>query len=184
MPIRLSISAGNPGRRIWPVDAARSGYDAPPGHHPIVCYLRPYVCAVAPWSNEAAYMVNYTSVVSLIAVADLFGEARRIMSRHYNQMLMLPLVGLVYLAIVLLIAYAARRETCCNRESGGSSTHVMVPRSLSSNLNVARERHVATGAFQLGSRPLRSPTAPPNPTCRSLVPAGGLASSSLQAGPR
>ena len=61
--------------------------------------------AVAPWSNEAAYMVKYTSVVSLIAVSDLFGEARRIMSRHYNQMLMLPLVGLVYLAIVLLITW-------------------------------------------------------------------------------
>lgn len=61
--------------------------------------------AVAPWSNEAAYMVKYTSVVSLIAVSDLFGEARRIMSRHYNQMLMLPLIGLIYLAIVLLMTW-------------------------------------------------------------------------------
>lgn len=61
--------------------------------------------AVAPWSNEAAYMVKYTSVVSLIAVADLFGRARRIMSRYYNQMTMLPLVGLVYLVIVLLITW-------------------------------------------------------------------------------
>lgn len=62
--------------------------------------------AVAPWSNEAAYMVKYTSVVSLIAVSDLFGQARRIMSRHYNQMTMLPFVGLIYLAIVLLITWA------------------------------------------------------------------------------
>jgi len=61
--------------------------------------------AVAPWSNEAAYMVKYTSVVSLIAVSDLFGQARRIMSKHYNQMTMLPFVGLVYLAIVLLITW-------------------------------------------------------------------------------
>ncbi|MCU0521560.1 MAG: amino acid ABC transporter permease [Anaerolineae bacterium] len=61
--------------------------------------------AIAPWSNEAAYMVKYTSIVSLIAVSDLFGEARRIMSRHYNQMVMLPFVGLMYLAIVLLITW-------------------------------------------------------------------------------
>lgn len=61
--------------------------------------------AVAPWSNEVAYMVKYTSIVSLIAVSDLFGQARRIMSRHYNQMTMLPLVGLIYLAIVMLITW-------------------------------------------------------------------------------
>ena len=60
---------------------------------------------VAPWSNEAAYMVKYTSVVSLIAVSDLFGQARRVMSRHYNQMVMLPFVGLVYLVIVLLMTW-------------------------------------------------------------------------------
>ena len=61
--------------------------------------------AIAPWSNEVAYMVKYTSIVSLIAVSDLFGQARRIMSRHYNQMTMLPLVGLIYLAIVMLITW-------------------------------------------------------------------------------
>lgn len=61
--------------------------------------------AVAPWSNEAAYMVKYTSVVSLIAVSDLFGQARRVMSRYYNQMTMLPFVGLIYLMIVLLITW-------------------------------------------------------------------------------
>lgn len=60
---------------------------------------------VAPWSNEAAYMVKYTSVVSLIAVPDLFGRTRRIMSRHYNQMTMLPFVGLIYLILVLLITW-------------------------------------------------------------------------------
>ncbi len=61
--------------------------------------------AVAPWSNEAAYMVKYTSIVSLIAVSDLFGQARRVMSKHYNQMTMLPFVGLIYLAIVLFITW-------------------------------------------------------------------------------
>jgi len=65
--------------------------------------------ALAPWSNEAAYMVKYTSVVSLIAVMDLFGQARRIMSRHYNQMTMLPFVGAVYLGIVLLITWLMHR---------------------------------------------------------------------------
>jgi polar amino acid transport system permease protein len=64
---------------------------------------------VAPWSNEAAYMVKYTSIASLIAVADLFGQARRIMSRHYNQMLMLPFVGLIYLIIVLLMTWIMHR---------------------------------------------------------------------------
>lgn len=61
--------------------------------------------ALAPWSNEAAYMVKYTSIVSLIAVPDLFGRARRIMSRYYNQMIMLPFVGLIYLGLVLLITW-------------------------------------------------------------------------------
>jgi polar amino acid transport system permease protein len=61
--------------------------------------------AVAPWSNEVAYMVKYTSVVSLIAVTDLFGEARQIMNKYYNQMTMLPFVGLIYLIIVLLMTW-------------------------------------------------------------------------------
>ncbi|MGC9398255.1 MAG: amino acid ABC transporter permease [Anaerolineae bacterium] len=61
---------------------------------------------IAPWSNEAAYMVKYTSVVYIIAVQDFFGEARRIMSAHYNQMVMLPFVGLVYLLLVLLITWS------------------------------------------------------------------------------
>jgi polar amino acid transport system permease protein len=61
--------------------------------------------AIAPWSNEVAYMVKYTSVVYIIAVADLFGEARRIMSAHYNQMTMLPFVGFIYLLLVLLITW-------------------------------------------------------------------------------
>ncbi|HEY89641.1 MAG TPA: amino acid ABC transporter permease [Thermoflexia bacterium] len=60
---------------------------------------------IAPWSNEVAYMVKYTSVVYIIAVQDLFGETRRIMSTHYNQMTMLPFVGMIYLVIVLLITW-------------------------------------------------------------------------------
>lgn len=61
--------------------------------------------ALAPWSNEAAYMVKYTSIVYIIAVPDLFAEARRIISAHYNQMLMLPFVGLIYLIMVLIITW-------------------------------------------------------------------------------
>lgn len=61
--------------------------------------------AIPPWSNEAAYMVKYTSVVYIIAVQDLFGEAKRIMSAHYNQFTMLPFVGLIYLVMVLIITW-------------------------------------------------------------------------------
>ncbi len=61
--------------------------------------------AIAPWSNEAAYMVKYTSVVYIIAVPDFFGEARRVMSAYYNQMVMLPFVGIVYLVMVLIITW-------------------------------------------------------------------------------
>ena len=64
---------------------------------------------IAPWSNEAAYMVKYTSVVSFIAVADLFGRTRQIMSRYYNQMTMLPFVGLIYLVLVLGITFLMHR---------------------------------------------------------------------------
>lgn len=65
--------------------------------------------ALAPWSNEVAYMVKYTSVVYIIAIQDLFGEARRIMSAHYNQMTMLPFVGLIYLGLVLFITWGMGR---------------------------------------------------------------------------
>jgi polar amino acid transport system permease protein len=61
--------------------------------------------ALAPWSNEAAYMVKYTSIVSLITVQDLFGETRLIMSRNFNNSTMLPFVGMIYLVIVLLITW-------------------------------------------------------------------------------
>ncbi|MGC9522055.1 MAG: amino acid ABC transporter permease [Anaerolineae bacterium] len=79
--------------------------------------------AVAPWSNEAAYMVKYTSIVSLIAVPDLLAEARQVMSRHYNQMVMLPFVGLIYLIIVLLVTWimhhVERRVTIPGLETEG-----------------------------------------------------------------
>ncbi len=65
--------------------------------------------AVAPWSNEAAYMVKYTSIVSLIAVPDLLAEARQVMSRYYNQMVILPFVGAIYLVVVLLVTWVMHR---------------------------------------------------------------------------
>jgi len=63
--------------------------------------------AIAPWSNEAAYMVKYTSVVYVLGLTnpDLFGAAKRIMSAHYNQMVMLPFVGSIYLVVVLCITW-------------------------------------------------------------------------------
>ena len=79
--------------------------------------------ALAPWSNEAAYMVKYTSIVSLIAVPDLFGRARRIMSRHYNQMTMLPFVGLIYLVLVLLITWIMHRIELHTRIPGLEVEH-------------------------------------------------------------
>ncbi|HHE71555.1 MAG TPA: amino acid ABC transporter permease [Chloroflexi bacterium] len=79
--------------------------------------------ALAPWSNEAAYMVKYTSIVSLIAVPDLFGQARRIMSRHYNQMTMLPFVGLIYLVLVLLITWIMHRIEVHTRIPGLEVEH-------------------------------------------------------------
>lgn len=65
--------------------------------------------ALPPWSNEVAYMVKYTSIVSLIAVQDLFGEIRSIISAYYNPMVMLPYVGLVYLLIVMALSWVMGR---------------------------------------------------------------------------
>ncbi len=65
--------------------------------------------ALPPWSNEVAYMVKYTSIVSLIAVQDLFGEIRGIISAYYNPMLMLPYVGLIYLLIVMALSWIMGR---------------------------------------------------------------------------
>jgi len=65
--------------------------------------------ALPPWSNEVAYMVKYTSIVSLIAVQDLFGEIRSIISAYYNPMVMYPYVGLVYLVIVMILSWVMAR---------------------------------------------------------------------------
>ncbi len=74
--------------------------------------------AIPPWSNEAAYLVKYTSVVYIIAVPDLFGEARRIMSVHYNQMIMLPFVGFIYLLMVLFITWVMGKVEAALRIPG------------------------------------------------------------------
>ncbi len=74
--------------------------------------------AIPPWSNEAAYLVKYTSVVYIIAVPDLFGEARRIMSVHYNQMVMLPFVGFIYLLMVLFITWGMGKVEAALRIPG------------------------------------------------------------------
>jgi ABC-type arginine/histidine transport system permease subunit len=54
--------------------------------------------------------VPHSAVVSSSAVADLFGEARRIMSAHYNPrtLLRLPFVSFIYLLRVLLSTWVSR----------------------------------------------------------------------------
>ena len=60
--------------------------------------------ALPAWTNEATYMVKYTSVVFIIAVPDLFARGQFIITRFYNPMEILLTVGLIYLAVILVIS--------------------------------------------------------------------------------
>ncbi len=60
--------------------------------------------AIPAWSNEAAYIVKYTSVVFIISVQDLLARGQMIIAKYYNPMEILITVGVIYLVVVLGIA--------------------------------------------------------------------------------
>lgn len=60
--------------------------------------------ALPAWTNEATYMVKYTSVVFIIAVPDLFARGQFIITRFYNPIEILLTVGVIYLIVISIIS--------------------------------------------------------------------------------
>ena len=56
------------------------------------------------WSNEAISMIKNTGILYLIAVLDLMGQTKRIISKFYNPIDSYALVALFYLAVVTIIS--------------------------------------------------------------------------------
>jgi len=64
--------------------------------------------ALPAWSNEAISMVKYTSVVFLIAVPDLMGEAKILAGRYFNPIEIYLTVALVYIFLVAIATLIMR----------------------------------------------------------------------------
>ncbi len=58
------------------------------------------------WSNEVVYMVKYTSIAFLIAVPELMGQARTIISWTFRPLEVLFWAGLIYIAVLSIISRA------------------------------------------------------------------------------
>lgn len=59
---------------------------------------------IPPWSNELIYMVKYTSVAFLIAVPELMGKGKIIISRNFLPLETLFWVGAVYVFVLSILA--------------------------------------------------------------------------------
>lgn len=58
---------------------------------------------IPAWSNEAAYLPKYTVVVSLIGAAELFGQARTIVSQQYISIFTYIIVAIIFLVTIAII---------------------------------------------------------------------------------
>lgn len=56
------------------------------------------------WSNEAVSMIKNTGILYLIAVLDLMGQTKRIISKFYNPIDSYAIVALFYLVVVTVIS--------------------------------------------------------------------------------
>jgi len=61
---------------------------------------------IPSWSNEASYLPKYTVVATFVAVEDLFGMAKLIVSRTFLALQTYVFVGALYLALISVIAKA------------------------------------------------------------------------------
>ena len=69
--------------------------------------------ALPAWSNEAVAMLKYTSVVFLIAVPDLMGQAKILSSRYFAPIQIYLIVAVFYIVLVgityLILTWIERR---------------------------------------------------------------------------
>ncbi len=64
--------------------------------------------ALPAYTNEAIFLLQATSLVSIITLLDLTGVARIIVARSFEPYKLYITVALIYLAITYLVAFAAR----------------------------------------------------------------------------
>jgi polar amino acid transport system permease protein len=64
--------------------------------------------ALPAWSNEMISMIKYTSVIFLIAVPDLMGQAKSLASRYFDPIPTYIAVAVFYLALVSIAALILR----------------------------------------------------------------------------
>jgi polar amino acid transport system permease protein len=59
---------------------------------------------IPAWSNEAAYLPKYTVVVGLIGAAELFGQAKTIVSQEYISIFTYIVVAIIFLVTIAIIS--------------------------------------------------------------------------------
>ncbi len=64
--------------------------------------------ALPSWSNEMISMIKYTAVIFLIAIPDLMGQAKMLVSEYFDPITIYLTVAVVYLALVGLATWLLR----------------------------------------------------------------------------
>ncbi|MHA1940931.1 MAG: amino acid ABC transporter permease [Promethearchaeota archaeon] len=59
---------------------------------------------IPAWSNEAAYLPKYTVVVALIGAAELFGQAKTIVSQEFISVFTYIVVAIIFLVTIAIIS--------------------------------------------------------------------------------
>lgn len=59
---------------------------------------------IPAWSNEAAYLPKYTVVVALVGAAELFGQAKTIVSQEFISVFTYIVVAIIFLVTIAIIS--------------------------------------------------------------------------------
>jgi polar amino acid transport system permease protein len=63
---------------------------------------------IPPWSNELILMLKYSSILYMVTLPDIMGEAKKIATKYANSFDVYLVVALFYLALVLIISWLLR----------------------------------------------------------------------------
>ena len=74
-----------------------------------IIFPKAFRLALPAYTNEAIFLLQATSLVSIITLLDLTGVARIIVARSFEPYKLYITVALIYLAITYVVAFVARR---------------------------------------------------------------------------
>jgi len=63
---------------------------------------------IPPWSNELILMLKYSSILYMVTLPDIMGEAKKLAAKHFNSFDVYLVVALFYLALVLVVTLGLR----------------------------------------------------------------------------